>query len=91
MDVAIAIRTGVLKDGVLNVQAGGRRRVRLVARSRMAETEAKARAVLRAAEMVEAGLSHGDRVRSSSSRRLVPICWSDPLSALESQFHGDNL
>ena len=56
MDVAIAIRTGVIKDGTLYVQAAAG----IVADSdpelEWAETEAKARAVLRAAEQVQHGL-----------------------------------
>ena len=60
MDVAIAIRTGVLKDGVLNVQAAAGVVYDSTPEAEWQETEAKARAVLRAAEMVEAGLSHGD-------------------------------
>jgi anthranilate synthase component 1 len=55
MDVAIAIRTGIVKDQTLYVQAGAG----IVADSDPAaewhETEAKARAVLRAAELVEEG------------------------------------
>ena len=60
MDVAIAIRTGVLKDGVLNVQAAAGVVHDSQPEAEWQETEAKARAVLRAAEMVEAGLSRGD-------------------------------
>ena len=56
MDVAIALRTAVVKDGTLHVQAGGG----IVADSQPAaewqETQSKARALLRAAEMAEAGL-----------------------------------
>ncbi|MGE5526723.1 MAG: anthranilate synthase component I [Rhodospirillaceae bacterium] len=56
MDVAIALRTGVIKDGKLHVQAGGG----VVADSEPAaewqETQNKAKALLRAAEMAEAGL-----------------------------------
>lgn len=56
MDVAIALRTAVVKDGALHVQAGGG----IVADSQPAaewiETQNKARALLRAAEMAEAGL-----------------------------------
>ena len=55
MDVAIAIRTGVVKDNTLYVQAGAG----IVADSdpgaEWQETEAKNRAVLRAAELVEEG------------------------------------
>jgi anthranilate synthase component I len=60
MDVAIAIRTGVLKDGMLNVQAAAGVVFDSQPESEWQETEAKARAVLRAAEIVEAGQSHGD-------------------------------
>ena len=56
MDVAIAIRTGVLKDGLLNVQAAAGIVFDSEPEAEWQETEVKARAVLRAAEMVEAGL-----------------------------------
>jgi anthranilate synthase component 1 len=56
MDLAIAIRTAVIKDGILNVQAGAG----IVADSNpdaeWQETQNKARAVIRAAELAEAGL-----------------------------------
>jgi anthranilate synthase component 1 len=56
MDVAIALRTAVIKDGMLHVQAGGG----VVADSQPAaewqETQNKAKALLRAAEMAESGL-----------------------------------
>ena len=56
MDVAIALRTAVIKDGTLHVQAGGG----IVADSEPAaewqETQNKAKALLRAAEMAESGL-----------------------------------
>jgi anthranilate synthase component 1 len=56
MDLAIAIRTAVLKDGTLYVQAGGGIVADSVAQSEWQETENKARALLRAAEMALAGL-----------------------------------
>ena len=56
MDVAIVIRTGVIQDGMLHSQAGAG----VVADSDPAaewrETEAKARAVLMAADLVQGGL-----------------------------------
>ncbi|UCE32238.1 MAG: anthranilate synthase component I [Burkholderiales bacterium] len=55
MDVAIAIRTGVLKDGLLHVQAAAGVVHDSVPESEWQETENKARAVLRAAELVEEG------------------------------------
>jgi anthranilate synthase component 1 len=56
MDVAIAIRTGVLKDGMLNVQAAAGVVFDSIPEAEFQETEVKARAVLRAAEMALAGL-----------------------------------
>jgi anthranilate synthase component 1 len=55
MDVAIAIRTGVIKDQTLYVQAGAGIVADSVPEAEWKETEAKARAVLRAAELVEEG------------------------------------
>jgi len=56
MDLAIAIRTAVIKDGALHVQAGAG----IVADSdpdaEWVETQNKAKALLRAAEMAESGL-----------------------------------
>ncbi|ARP93238.1 anthranilate synthase component I family protein [Bordetella genomosp. 13] len=56
MDVAIAIRTGVIKNGTLFVQAAAGIVADSSPEAEWAETEAKARAVLRAAEQVQHGL-----------------------------------
>ena len=56
MDVAIAIRTGVIKNHTLHVQAGAGIVADSVPQSEWVETQNKARAVLRAAELVQAGL-----------------------------------
>ena len=56
MDLAIAIRTGVVKDGILYVQAAAGIVADSVAELEWQETENKARALLRAAEMVSAGI-----------------------------------
>ncbi len=56
MDVAIALRTAVVKDGLLHVQAGGGVVADSVPASEWQETQSKARALLRAAEMAESGL-----------------------------------
>ncbi len=56
MDVAITIRTGVIKDQVLHVQAAAGVVADSVPELEWKETEAKARALLRAAELVEEGL-----------------------------------
>lgn len=56
MDLAIAIRTGVLKDGMLYVQAAAGVVADSVPEMEWQETENKARAVLRAAEQVQDGL-----------------------------------
>ncbi len=58
MDVAIAIRTGVIKDNMLYVQAGAGIVADSVPQSEWDETQNKAKAVLRAAEMVQAGLDN---------------------------------
>ena len=56
MDVAIAIRTGVIKDKKLYVQAGAGIVADSVPQSEWEETQNKAKAVIRAAEMVQSGL-----------------------------------
>jgi len=58
MDLAIAIRTAVIKDGMLYSQAGAGIVADSVPQSEWTETQNKARAVLRAAEMVLAGLDN---------------------------------
>lgn len=55
MDLAIAIRTGVIKDRMLSVQAAAGVVADSVPEMEWRETEAKARALLRAAELVEEG------------------------------------
>ena len=55
-DRAIAIRTAVVKDGKLHVQAGAGIVADSDPSSEWQETENKARAVLRAAELAEQGL-----------------------------------
>jgi anthranilate synthase component 1 len=57
MDLAIAIRTAVIKGGRLYVQAGSGIVADSVASNEWTETQNKARAVLRAAEMAQAGLN----------------------------------
>ena len=56
MDVAISIRTGIVKDQVLYVQAAAGVVADSVPELEWKETEAKARALLRASELVEEGL-----------------------------------
>jgi anthranilate synthase component 1 len=56
MDVAIALRTAVIKDARLFVQAGAGIVADSVPESEWTETQNKARALLRAAEMAQAGL-----------------------------------
>jgi anthranilate synthase component 1 len=66
MDIAIAIRTALLRDGTLHVQAGAG----VVADSDPAleyeETRNKALAVLRAAEIAAAGLEVGSEAGQGS-------------------------
>jgi anthranilate synthase component 1 len=61
MDLAIAIRTAVIRDGTLYVQAGAGIVADSVPKSEWIETQNKARALLRAAEMAQAGLNSGIR------------------------------
>jgi anthranilate synthase component 1 len=56
MDLCIAIRTAVIKDGRIHVQAGAGIVADSDPDSEWQETLNKARAQLRAAEMAEAGL-----------------------------------
>jgi len=56
MDVAIAIRTGIVKDQTLYVQAAAGVVADSVPEMEWRETEVKARALLRASELVEEGL-----------------------------------
>jgi anthranilate synthase component 1 len=56
MDVAIALRTAVIKDGMLHVQAGGGVVADSVPEAEWQETQNKAKALLRAAEIAESGL-----------------------------------
>jgi len=59
MDLAIALRTAVVKDNMLYAQAGAGIVADSVPESEWMETLNKARAVLSAAEMVLAGLDNG--------------------------------
>ena len=56
MDLAIAIRTGIVKDQMLHVQAAAGVVADSVPEMEWRETEHKARALLRASELVEEGL-----------------------------------
>jgi anthranilate synthase component 1 len=56
MDVAIAIRTGIIKNETLYVQAAAGIVADSVPEMEWRETEAKSRALFRAAELVEEGL-----------------------------------
>jgi anthranilate synthase component I len=59
MDLAIAIRTAVVKDGRMHVQAGAGVVADSVPESEWQETGAKARAVLSAAEIAARGIDNG--------------------------------
>jgi len=58
MDLAIAIRTGVVKDGKLHVQAGAGIVADSVPENEWIETQNKAKAILRASEIAEDGLDY---------------------------------
>jgi len=61
MDTAIAIRTAVIKDGVLHIQAGAGIVADSVPENEWAETMNKGRAIFRAVSLAQAGLdgNHG--------------------------------
>src|SRR5690606_25138411 len=56
LDTAIAIRTAIVKDGLVHVQAGGGIVADSTAEAEWQETLNKSRALFRAAAMAEAGL-----------------------------------
>jgi anthranilate synthase component 1 len=58
MDLAITIRTGVLKDGILHAQAAAGIVADSILENEWLETENKAKAMIRAAELAESGLRH---------------------------------
>jgi anthranilate synthase component I len=67
MDLAIAIRTAVVKDARLHVQAGAGIVADSVPESEWQETRAKARAVLRAAEIAMSGMESDARVKQAAA------------------------
>jgi anthranilate synthase component 1 len=58
MDMAIAIRTGIVKNGMLHVQAAAGIVADSIPENEWQETENKARALIRAAELAQSGLDH---------------------------------
>ncbi len=71
MDLAIAIRTGVLKDGVLHAQAGAGIVADSILENEWQETESKARALIRAAELAENGLLRATGPRNDEVNGLL--------------------
>lgn len=67
MDTAIAIRTAVIKDGVVNVQAGAGIVADSVPRYEWKETLNKARAMVKAIEMASTGLGFTQAKDSSTT------------------------
>ncbi|MGW8309856.1 MAG: anthranilate synthase component I [Thiogranum sp.] len=61
MDTAIAIRTAVIKDGTLNIQAGAGIVADSVPENEWAETMNKGRAIFRAVALAQAGLDGAHR------------------------------
>ncbi|MGA7179150.1 MAG: anthranilate synthase component I [Thiobacillaceae bacterium] len=59
LDLAIAIRTAVVKDGTLYVQAGAGIVADSIPNNEWTETQNKAQAVIRAAELVQTGFEPG--------------------------------
>jgi hypothetical protein len=73
MDLAIAIRTGIVKNGMLYVQAAAGIVADSIPESEWQETENKARALLRAAEQVQAGRRSAFIMNSKG--RLAASTW----------------
>lgn len=71
MDTAIAIRTAVIKDNVLHIQAGAGIVYDSVPQNEWDETMNKGRAVFRAVAMAEAGLIDSQDQNISTQRREV--------------------
>ena len=69
MDTAIAIRTAVIKDGVLNIQAGAGIVADSVAEYEWKETMSKARAMFKAVEMASTGLRVGSNSHNSTAMK----------------------
>jgi len=100
-DTAITIRTLVVKDGVAYVQAGGGIVADSVPETEYQETVNKARAVLRAIELAEAGWSRrkgrmegkeGWKVSTGSTQGLeVPLPSFHPSIQKMSTYFGGNL
>ena len=65
MDTAIAIRTAVLKDGLLHIQAGGGVVADSVPAKEWEETMNKGRALFRAAALAKQGLDQPKTVGDS--------------------------
>jgi anthranilate synthase component 1 len=61
MDTAIAIRTAVIKDGMLHIQAGAGIVADSIPENEWAETMNKGRAIFRAVSLAQAGLDGGHR------------------------------
>ncbi|WP_333839438.1 anthranilate synthase component I [Pelomicrobium sp.] len=76
MDLAIAIRTALVKDGTLYVQAGAGIVADSVPRSEWIETQNKARAILRASELAHGGLDTRLEIQDEPQRRRG----AEPLS-----------
>jgi anthranilate synthase component 1 len=84
MDTAIAIRTAVIKDGTLNVQAGAGIVYDSDPESEWQETHAKARAIFRAVTMAEAGLDERPSMFDEIDE-LATGSTSDSLSPTDSK------
>ena len=81
MDTAIAIRTAVVKDGVVSVQAGAGIVADSVPKFEWKETLNKARAMVKAIEMTNSGLGFSPSNAANSAAKPNP---SEPRAAAES-------
>jgi anthranilate synthase component I len=72
LDLAIAIRTGVVKDGQLHVQAAAGIVADSIPDNEWRETQNKARALLAAAERVQAGLDAPPAPAGGGAAAIIP-------------------
>ena len=89
MDTAIAIRTAVIKDGQLHIQAGAGIVADSVPATEWDETMNKGRAIFRAVAMVEAGLDGGASAVKRGEDMLLMIDNYDSFTYNLVQYLGE--
>jgi len=85
MDTAIAIRTAVVQNGELHVQAGAGIVYDSEPQSEWDETMSKARAIIRAVAMAEAGLNEKPDFLLSDQERADVVLAQAQASSMEAR------